>query len=206
MVRRCLTALITVSLLTTGCNWLVPILFMGEHKRSVPPEFDKLVGKRVLVFVWAEQETLFDYPHIRYELAGHVKTRLENNIEDCQVVDPAGVEDFLQRTFDAVNDPKHTGEHFQADVVLYVELLQFQVRDPNSPDLLQGKLSTAITVFDLSVDPDQLSEYTLAPVDVVYPEQPTIMSRRNAMLIRRETYSKFAEELVRKFHEHQIDL
>lgn len=205
-MRRCVAGLVFLLLMTTGCNWFVPILFMGEHKKSVSAEFDKLSGKRVLVFVWAEQETLFDYPHIRYELAGHVKDRLENNVEDCQVVDPAGVEDYVQRKFEAANDPHQTGRHFQADMVLYVELLQFQVRDPNSPDLLQGKLSTAITVFDLSADPDQLNEFTLAPVDVTYPEQPTIMSRRNAMLIRRETYSKFAEELVQKFHEHQVDL
>ncbi len=198
--------LLPLCLMTVGCNWLMPLIFMGDHKRTVPAEFDKLSGKRVLVFVWAEPETLFDYPHIRYELSEHVKTRLEERVDDCEVVASGAVEDFMQRTYDAANDPQHTGKHFQVDMVLYVELLQFQVRDPTSPDLLQGKLSTAVTIFDLAADPDQLSEYTLAPIDVAFPESPTVMSRRNAMLIRRETYAKFAEQLVRKFHEHQVEL
>ncbi len=37
------TALIVVPLLVS-CNLLTPFVFIGEHKKKVLPEFDKLAG------------------------------------------------------------------------------------------------------------------------------------------------------------------
>ena len=72
-------ASLTVFALTAavaGCNWLIPGVLMTEHKRTNPAEFDKLAGKRVVVLVWAEPETLFDYPHVRLELSSYIADKL----------------------------------------------------------------------------------------------------------------------------------
>ncbi len=190
-----------------GCNWLVPFIFVGEHKRTVPAEFNKLEGKRALVLVWAEPATLFDYPHIRTEIATYVGDRIRAGVKECEIVDPMDVEDLLQRDFDAVIDPAYTGKHFGVDYVVYIELLGFQIRDPSTPDLVQGKVSASIAVRDINADADQIGRYTLNPVNTVCPEHaPVLMSSRNALLIRRQTYELFSETVARKFYDHDVDL
>lgn len=192
---------------TIGCNWLVPFVFIGEHKKTVAAEFSKLNGKRAMVLVWAEPATLFDYPYVRRELATYISDKIEAGVEDCQLIDPARVEDYLQRSLNADIDPAKTGKHFDAEYVIYIELLTFQIRDPSTPDLVQGRIKASITAYDLTVDPDESSRFVLAPVSVSCPEhQPILMSSRNALLIRQQTYEKFSETVARKFFDHKIDL
>ncbi len=208
MARKISLVLLLATMLTaSGCNWLIPFMFLGEHKRSVPPEFDKLVAKRVAVLVWAPPETLFDYPYIRLELSSYIGDRIRAHVEDSDVVNADRVEDFLQRNLDAAVSPRDTGKHFEADTVVYVELLEFQMRDPHTPDLLRGVMSANVSVFDLRTDADEISRFPLSSVDVTYPEhQAMIMSGRNAVVVRQQAYEEFSEKVARKFYEHQIDL
>ncbi|MCH7799222.1 MAG: peptide chain release factor 1 [Planctomycetes bacterium] len=77
-MRPALLWILAASLLpcATGCNWLTPLIFIGEHKKEISAEFDKLPGTRVVILVWAPPETRFDYPHVRRELATHVADKL----------------------------------------------------------------------------------------------------------------------------------
>ncbi len=193
--------------LLSGCNLLTPIAFLGPHQRKVPAEFDKLEGKRTLIMVWAEPETLFDYPHVRLELATYIGDKLAAGLKDCDLVDPRHVEDYLERTLDATFDPEKVGAQFDADAVLYVELLKFQIRDPYSPDLVRGQVNSTVTVYDLRADPDETRVYVLQPVDVLCPKnQPLLMSPRNALWVRQQTYEQLAENVARKFYEHMVEL
>lgn len=190
-----------------GCNFLVPFMFIGEHKRSVPPEFDKLAGKRVAVLVWAEPVTLFDYPHVRLELASYVADKIAAGVTDCDVVDSQLVEEFLERNLDAVVDPTKVAGEFNADYVIYIELIDFQIRDPSAPDLVRAHVNASVSVTDPRADPDETSRFSLKPVQIRCPEhQPLVMSSRNALLVRQQAYEKFSEVVARKFYKHMIDL
>lgn len=190
-----------------GCNLLVPFIFVGEHKRKVPAEFDKLEGTRAVVVVWAEPETLFDYPHVRLEMGTYTGDKIRANVKDCEIVDPFRVEEFLERSAGGTIDPRKVGAHFEADMVVYIELLEFQIRDRSAPDLLRGRVKASLSVYDLRADPDEISRFVLESVDVAYPEnQPVLMSSRNAHLIRQQTYDLFSEKVARKFYDHKVDL
>jgi len=190
-----------------GCNIFLPIIFLGEHKKSLPAEFDKLTGKRMAVLVWADPATLFDYPHVRLELASYSADKIRVGVEKCDVVDPYHVEDFLDRNPEATVDPRKVGEQFEADLVVYVELLEFQIRDAVAPDLCRGRIRATVAVHDLRAEADEINRYTLAPVEVIYPENhPVLMSSRNAQIVRRNAYEQFSEKLARKFFEHQVEL
>lgn len=193
--------------LAAGCNWLIPFMFIGEHKRSVPPEFDKLVGKRVAVLVWTEPVTLFDYPHVRLELATYVGDKIAAGVTDCDVVDPELVEEFLEKNFDAMVAPAKVANEFNADYVVYIEVIDFQIRDASAPDLVRAHVNASISVSDLRADPDETSQFFLKPVQIRCPEhQPLVMSSRNALLVRQQAYEKFSEVVARKFYKHMIDL
>lgn len=195
----------------TSCNMLTPLIFVGEHRKKISAEFDKLAGKRVAVLVWTEPATLFDYRFARIELATYVSDKLRTELQQrqkaTQVVDARDVEDFLQRNVDAQVDPYAVGRKFEADYVIYLEVLKFQMRNPREPQFLTGRIEASVTVHDIRADPDQLRRYELNPVRCIHPEgSPVLLSRTNAPLVREATYRKFAEQVARKFYEHTVEL
>lgn len=195
----------------TSCKMLTPLIFVGEHKQKVTAEFDKLDNRKVAVLVWTDAATLFDYPHARFELATYIADKLQAEMSQrnlgTELVDPRDVEDFIQRNPDAQVDPLAVGKKFKTDYVIYLEILTFQVRDPDEPQFLRGKIEASVVVSDVRADPDQLRRYELTTVNCVHPEgAPILMTRTNSALIREAVYRKFAEQVARKFYEHQIDL
>ncbi len=204
-------ALALLSLLSAGCNLLTPLVFVMEPTKKVAPEFDKLAGKRVAILVWTEPSTLFDYRFARFELATYVGDKLfaEFNGREMgiDVVDPRDVEEFLQKNLDAQIDPYAVGRQFQTDYVVYMELLEFQIRDPQAPQFLRGRIQASVTVHDVRAGRDEQRRYELTPVKCVHPDDsPVPLTATNAPLIREATYRKFAEQVARKFYEHTVQL
>lgn len=203
--RRIWMALIPacVLLAATGCNWLMPLVFMAEHKEKVPAEFDKLADTRTAIVVWAQQETLFDYPHVRLELAMHIADQLRPKVK-FDLVDGRKVEDYLQRTLATAADPETVGRHFDCDMVIYLELLEFQIRDPQAPDFLRATIHASVSVYDIGVAPDEPRRYALQDVETIYPEQgPVTFTGANAAQVRKAAYETFAEAVARKFYNHE---
>ena len=194
-----------------ACNLLTPLVFVGEPKRKVAPEFDKLADSRVAVHVWTDAATLFDYPHARFELATYIGDKLAAEMAQRKlgtvVVDPRDVEDLLQKDIDAQIDPKAVGRALEADYVIYLEVIEFQIRDPDEPQFLRGRISASVSVHDLRADPDEPARYELTLVDCEYPEGvPVIFNANNSPLIREALYREFAEQVARKFYEHTVEL
>ena len=202
---------LSLLLLSTGCNWLTPMAFMGEHKQQVNAEFDKLPDSRTLILVWTPPETLFDYPHIRFELTSYLADKLNAGLSEKEqqidLVDPRDVEDYLQKQFSKRVDPAEVGRHFKVDYVIYLEVLQFQLRSPDEPQFLRGRLESSIAVYDLTGESDLPSRFELTPLRSVYPEKgPVVLSSTNALQVRETLYRMFAEQTARKFYDHLIDM
>ena len=211
LVRKVHRGVLVALLLLAGCNLLTPLVFLGEHKKKIMPEFDKLPGRRVAILVWTEAATLFDYPHARFELASYIWEKLAMEMAQrklrTEVVDPRDVEDFIQKDVDAQINPHTVGRHMDADYCIYVEIIEFQIRDARQPQFLQGRIVASVSVHDIRADPDQQRRFELAPVRTIYPDKsPVLMSATNAVLIREATYRKFAEEVARKFYEYTVAL
>lgn len=211
--RRRRLYLLTVGLLplSLSCNLLTPLIFVGEHKKKILPEFDKLPNRRVAILVWTDPSTLFDYPYARFELASYAADKLAAETTQrklgTDVVDARDVEDLIQKNVDLQFDPRGVGQALDADFVVYLEVLTFQMRSPDQPQFLQGEIYASVSVHDIRADPDQLMRYELAPVKCIYPDgAPVLLSATNSRLIRQSTYRKFAEMVARKFYEHTVDL
>ncbi|MHC5112610.1 MAG: hypothetical protein ACYTHJ_22350, partial [Planctomycetota bacterium] len=153
--RQCL---ILALALLAGCNWLTPLIFIGEHKKQFAPEFDKLPDSRVAVVVWTDQSTLFDFPLARFELATYVGDKLFNEMSQrnsaIDLIDPRDVEDHIQRKGELVVDPITIGRNFSVDYVVYVEVLEFHTRDSRQPQLLRGTIEAAVSVLDVRSESD----------------------------------------------------
>lgn len=199
-----LAAVLVGAVVLGGCSWLTPLIYMGQHKEEVYAEFNKLSGKTVAVAVWADQETLFDYPHVRMELGLHIADRLWSNVPDIKLVDGRRIEDHMQRNLANSVDPIDIGKRFDSEMVIYAELLDFQIRNPDSPEFLDPRIYASITVYDLTADPDEPKQYELLPVEVDQPE--ALFNDTSAQIARKALYEQFADTVAKKFYDHKVDM
>ena len=115
--------------------------------------------------------------------------------------------DSGERSLDASSDPQTVGREFDADMVVYLELLRFQIRDPEAPDYLRAQIEASVAVYDLKADPDEPKVYQLKSVEIVYPEHGGILfNASNSTQVRQGAYVLFAEQVARKFYEHEEKL
>ncbi|MCP4246493.1 MAG: hypothetical protein GY778_05540 [bacterium] len=203
IVRPALLGLICLS---CGCNWFLPLAFILPDTKTVPAEFAGLAEKTALVVVWAEPETQYDYLHIRLELSSFIGDKILAEVDKVHVIDAREVEDYIERTPEAAYSPRMVGEQFMVDMVVYVELLEFQVRDPTAPDFLQGKVRASVGVHDLTGDADEGQYFELEQVAVIHPDQPELFTPQAPLVVRNQTYAKFAEAVARKFYDHKEKL
>lgn len=209
--KRIILPVVALSCLSLACNWLTPIIFIGEHQKRIFPEFDKLPNSRVAVVIWTSPATLFDYPHARYELATYLSEKLSYELEQrdlgTTVIDARDVEDYLQKDLDAQIDPDRVGRRFDSDYVIYIEILGFQVRDPDSPLFLKGEIEASVVVHDVRKDAPPMTKYDLTTVTSKFPPGgPLMMTATNSRQVREGLYRTFAEDVASKFYEHHIDL
>lgn len=192
--------------LTAGCDAIKQIaLQTAPQTEKVTAEFSRLPGHKALVFVWVPPEVKWDYPYLRVDVAAHVSAYLSDNLKDVSVVDPRQVEDYIARTRQAEMDPVAVGKHFQADMVVYLAIYHFSVRDPGMAHYYRGRMSASVEVQDLTgATPER---FPLRSVESAYPEKdPISFATVQPEQIREATYQVFTTEVGRKFHEYERPL
>ncbi len=187
-----------------GCNWLKPLAFvLPEPKQTITAEFSHLEGA-VAVVTWVPPETLYEYPNARLEVSAHVVSHLQANVDRAlHFADVMAVEAYIEETGMRAVDPEAVAGRFDARYVVYLEVLEFDIRDPQVPEFLQGRIRASVVVYDLS-DPDMPPRtYDLEPVAVLVPEHPVRFSQSNALVVRKAAYDTFAGKVAMKFYDHE---
>lgn len=208
LYRSSLILLTLLFVMPSGCAMMKAIgYYAAPRTEKIAPEFNRLPGRSVLVYVWAPPEILWDYPKFRLDIAAHVGAYLEQNVEEVDVLDPVRTEAFLERASNPEQDPPEIGRRFQSEVVIHLAVYEFSVRDPGMSQFLRGRLGSSVTVYDLN-PPDGMSERVpLEDVEVVVPEEgPVGFMNAEPAQVRQATYDAFAVAVGRKFHEYERSL
>lgn len=197
--------------LAPGCNMLIPASAVGQHRKKVTAEFDKLRNTRTAILVWADPATRFDYPHVQFELSSQIAADLSAHLNEdksrIDLVDTRDVADFLQKEPGASNNPLRVGRQFKADYVVFVEVVRFQMRDPDSPELLRPNIEANVSVHDVRSEPERAARVELSMAQAQYDEgRPVLLTATSAHRVREEVYQVFGETVARKFYDHTIDL
>ena len=203
----CLAVGISLLVGTLGCNWLIPgMILAGPPTKKVEAEFSRLAGKKVLVLVWAPPAVLANYPYSRYDIAKYVGDALRSQIEDVTTVSARKVEDYVSRRPQGTADPEVVGRHFQAEVVVYLELLRYRMRLPESPHLYRGDIHASVVVFDLKTAGGEPGRYELSAASALHPEgAPVSIYNTSEQKLRKETCEIFAEKVALKFKAHRVE-
>lgn len=205
--QRIVLGCVAVLVVTTGCNLAaLPFLLWGEEKtRDVPAAYPYLQDKDVLVLVWAETATLFEYPHLRYELNDHIAQALESRVKGVECIAPKRV--AAMQDSEPEWDKRHPsfwGQRFQADRVLLVEVLEAGTREPGATHLYRGRIVANAAVYDPEygrrAGPAWESDDAIR---AVYPEAGPGAYGVDDDFVRRMAMEQFALELAGKFYDRK---
>jgi hypothetical protein len=198
-----LVALVLVS--SCGCKLAAaPFLMWGpEPTKEVPAEYPYLQGKKVCLLVWADSETLFEYPWVRLEVSEHVAQAMQANVKGVSFVSNRNVVDLQRRDLDwDRRDPAVLGKRFAADRVLMLELTQYTTREPESPHLYRGRIAANVKVYDTAY-PGSAAAFKTS-VETVYPPESVGQWGTDDQAIRQATMEAFAVEVAGKFYNRRV--
>jgi hypothetical protein len=188
-----------------GCNWLrgIMVLTSPEPTQHVEAEFDGLAGKRVVIVVEAEMETLFDFPRIQREAAEQIAYYLTQHVPKVKPIPPREVADYRERGYRTEYQPSHEiGEHFQADYVLRAELLTFATREEASGSLYRGRADVALALYDVRAATPTDAVWS-GRVKVSYPPSgPLGLGQITEEQVYSRTLHLLGERVAQKFFDH----
>lgn len=188
-----------------GCQWLaLPfLLWAPEPTRKIAAEYPYLAGKKVAIAVWAEPDTLYEFPHVQYELAEHVAREIQRHVHTVTFIPNRRVRDVQagDPDWDRMH-PAVLGARFGAERTLLIEVTQYTTRDPDSPHLYLGRISANVRVYNTAY-PKALSAKDWV-VETVYPPDGPGRWGSSDSSIRAGVMQAFAEQTARKFYDHQI--
>ncbi|UCD29239.1 MAG: hypothetical protein JSV03_01795 [Planctomycetota bacterium] len=192
----------------TGCGLARALTVQAAPTTErVPPEYNRLPGKRALVYVWAPPETRFDYPKMCLDLSAYVSAYLKQHVEDIDIVNPIRIEDYNEKKGAFETDPVELGRHFRTDMVIHLSIYHFSMRDPGYAQFYRGRISSSVAVYELTGNEESAEHVPLQDVVVSVPEKnPVGFHNVDPAQIRQATYDTFAVEVGKKFHEYERPL
>lgn len=149
-MRRLAAALVAMSLLTTltGCDPRTLIYFLQPYEPTIPAPGPSLKNKKVVVLSAADAATLGRFPGLERDLARQFTNNLKKN-KKITTVETEKVANWLEAHPDW-SDPAEAARDFEADVVIVLEVEQFQTRHPGSLNVLEGSSKVHIRAFELA--------------------------------------------------------
>jgi len=187
---------------------LYPIIATApDPTKKVAAEFGRLAGHRVAIVVWADQGTLFEYPYIRFELAEYLAYHLKQKIRPIGLVSNRDIAAYQQSHYDWDSvAPARIGQQFDADLVLYVEVLEYTTRGGGTDYLLSGRGRVALAVHDVRAEMSQQRAYH-GEAQVRYPESGSLGSTEaTTATVHRRTLDVLAQAIAKKFYDHEEPL
>lgn len=190
---------------SSGCRLLAApfLLWAPEPTKEVPAEFPYLQDKKVCLLVWADSETLFEYPWVQLEISEHVATAMKPQVSGVSFIPNRGVVELQRREYDwERSDPAVLGARFGADRVLMIELTQYTTREPESPHLYRGRIAANLKVYNTAFR--NSAPVFKSSVEIVYPPDSVGQWGTDDRNIRKATMEAFAVELAGKFYDRRV--
>ncbi|MBN1845898.1 MAG: hypothetical protein JW810_09460 [Sedimentisphaerales bacterium] len=204
-MKRLLWILLPV-LASAGCNWLEYPFFLlfGQTHENVKAEYTALADTRVAIVVAGLPAIEFEYPYARTDLALAAASVIRSKVDNVQFVEPETVEQFQRENLDWIGMPMaDIARRFDVQRILYLELMQFATLEPESVNLVRGRIWTQASVYETDSDRPNLPAYE-TEIQVVYPEQaPLPMSDSTRQAVRQQMVLMYADELAKRFYDHK---
>lgn len=147
---RCaaLAAAVLGTSLLTGCDPRQAIYFLQPFSPTIPAPGPSLKGKKVVVLTHATASTQAEFPGIDRDLARQFVNNIRK-VKKITLIEPEKAATWMD-AHPKWTDPSDAARDFEADIVIFLEIEEFQTRAPGDLNVLQGTAKVHIQAFELS--------------------------------------------------------
>ena len=219
MAGRILILVLLAAVVLGGCDVAryTGYLLTPTSKKEVEAEFDGLPGHSVAIVIFADQGVLYEYPHVQGRLSALIANELRENVTEKKalsktkkvtVIAPARVLKYQHENVNWDEMPRtKLGQVFGADYVLYVSLVGYTMREPGSLNLYRGMVTAEGSLYETTAKSRQEARVWHAnDLRIVFPEKGAGRLADDRRIIRKETDSRFADLLAKKFYDYEVPL
>jgi hypothetical protein len=205
---RVLLMLIAVCALPTlgGCSmakFLAYAFAPPPADKEVQAEYAGLEGHSLMVVVYADAGTLFEYPRARVEVASSISNLIRANVSNVRIIDPLRVIRWQDENLNWDNtDRTQMGRVFGAQHVLYVALSRFTTREPGSEYLFRSDVQADMFLYKTSLEERKSRVWVANDVRVQFPD--TAVPAENDNMVRIATITMLADFIAKKFYKHTV--
>jgi len=150
-VRLALVAVIAGGslLASSGCDPRTLAYFLQPFDPSVAPPCDtSFEGKKVVILCRAVSDSMGEYSSLERDLTREVATILRKKVKKITVVNPDKVATWIE-AHPKETDPAEVARDFDADIVIFLEVEQFQTQNPGDLNMIHGQAKVHIQVFEM---------------------------------------------------------
>jgi hypothetical protein len=131
-----------------GCDPRTILYFLQPWEPMVAAPGPSLEGKKVVVATHCVSSAMTEFQALDRELTQKVVALLREKVKKIEVVDPDKVWTWVEG-HPSWTDPAELAKAFEADVVVYLEVENFQLQHPNDLNVFQGSAKTHIIVHEM---------------------------------------------------------
>lgn len=200
--------LLALLAMTGGCNLIAypfVVLFHSADKK-VKAEYKGLEEKKTALIVAASPGTEFEYPNARASVAMATTYELGSKVKNIVMVDWEKIDNFQREDMDWLGvSMADVGKKFDAQRVLYVDLIEYSTQEEFSVNLLRGRMTAEVRVYEMdSLTPDEPVYQT--EVTMIFPEKaPVPMSDESTRAwVETQSIRNLSVDIARKFYNHTI--
>jgi hypothetical protein len=188
-----------------GCQQALLTALVLVNGTDVKPKYDVLLkgDKRVVVVCRSMASNPYEVQNAPREIARCVSNILDQNVRNkkLKVVEPVKVEMWLDNCNNDFDNFLEIGQDksINADIVIGIEILGFQIRDPHSPYMVQGQCQVGVKAIDCS-NGEVIASESLTIVDP--PNMPISGGPGMEATFRPRFIQVVAEQIAILFHHY----
>lgn len=181
---------------------------------TVKAEYDGLDNQTVAILIYADQEILYVRNHADAQVAAFVAKAFEEargrgKLSGMKLVPVAKTAKYQERTDWYNMEIVDVGRKFGAGRVVYIELEDYSRKEIGSPNLLRGRISAAVKVYEVtekgSPHPPKNPVYA-ARINQIWPEDSPVSATDHSLIwVEQGTLARFAKKVAKKFYTHIQD-
>ena len=150
-VRLALVALMAGGSLIaiSGCDPRTLAYFLQPFEATIAPLCEtSFQGKKVVILCRAVADSMGEFSSLERDLSKNVATILRNKVKKITVVDPDKVATWID-AHPKETDPAEIARDFDAEIVIYLEVEQFQTQSPGDLNMIHGQAKVHVKAFEM---------------------------------------------------------
>jgi hypothetical protein len=138
---------------TSGCDPRSLAYFLQPFDPVIDPKGPSLDEKKVVILCTVNAGALAEFPSLEKDLPRELGTILKVKTKKMTLVNPDKVATWSE-AHPSWTDPADAARDFGADMVIFLEIEQFQIQTPGDLNMVHGDSKVHIQVFEMQYPKD----------------------------------------------------